>query len=338
MATVGVGNIPEAVSADSTQPNDSWSNQTEIALANNQKGYHSSCISWYNSQHYDSRGWLHDISLGTTGCSQWTDTGQRIEDIIGNYYEFYPQDYNDDGMVDQDTNGTRQGIYPDGRDDDLPEWIEITTDVAISLLGAPAGFIVAADDMAQALQPKDGFSAIKNDKGFEFLHTPGYYDNNWHDIAHFQRALYESGDTASNDDDLIIHSEVGRAGDYTTNLEFEMSFWKDYDPYVTKDAYSGSSTSSTTSLAGATEQQREDAVIVSTTNPREMTSTERRRFGIKKVDQSNPPTGIRTVDGEVPSFIGTNIPITILGKTWVEYNGRRDIQSVEVIGKSKPIK
>lgn len=363
--TVGVGVFGDSAVAIDDSPNDSWTHTMEIALASDQKAYHSSTVSWYGSEYYDSRStWMHDVSLSTVGTSQW-DSGARIEDMVGNYYEMFPKDYNEDGFVDADTNSNRQGIYPDGRNEDLPEWVELTTDLAIGALSAPAGFVVAADNMAEALQPKDGLKSIKNDRGFEFLNTPGYFENNWSDISHFQRALYESGDDVQSDDDLIVHGRCGRGGgDFTTNIQFLVSFWKDDVSYVSKDKFRGdctnstsctSSTSSTSSsstsnssdgpgkrseeappFSKSTPQQRREAMTVSTTNPHEMTKAERKACGIKRVDPSDPPAGVRERDGELPSFVATNLPVTIYGRRLAENDEETAVDVIHKVGQQIP--
>lgn len=358
-ATVGVGTFTSTAVAIDDNPNDSWTHRMEISLLSDQKGYHSSTVSWYGSEYLDSRDtWIHDVSLGTVGTSQW-DSGARIEDVVGNYYEMFPKDYNEDGIVDADTNADRQGIYPDGRNENLPEWVELTTDLAIGALSAPAGFIVAADDMAQALQPKDGLKSIKNDSGFEFLHTPGYFENNRSDISHFQRALYESGSNVQADDDLIVHSRCGRGGsDFTINIQFLVSFWKDDVNYVSEDKFRGDCTNSTscTSSISTSEssggpgkqpekgppfsksspQERQDAMIVSTTNPHEMTRGERKACGIERVDPSDPPAGVQERDGELPSFVATNVPMTIYGRRMAENEEGKAVDVVEKVGQRIP--
>ncbi|PSP54962.1 hypothetical protein BRC82_08195 [Halobacteriales archaeon QS_1_67_19] len=359
-ATVGIGSFAGTAMAIDDDPNNNWPHTMEIALASDQKAYHSSTVSWYGSEYLDSRStWIHDVSLGTVGSSQW-DSGARIEDIVGNYYEMFPKDYNEDGLVDADTNSDRQGIYPDGRGEDLPEWVEITTDLAIGALNAPAGFVVAADDMAAALQPKDGLKSIKNDKGFEFLNTPGYFEDNWSDISHFQRALYESEANAQADDDLVVHGRCGRGGgDFTTNVQFLMSFWKDDVNYVSEDESRGDCTNSTsctssssstntlsTSDSGGTTsgsddplpfsesmpQERKKSMVVSTTNPHEMTKGERKALGIERVDPSNPPMGVQERDGELPSFVATNIPMTIYARQMARNDSGKKVDVVQQVG------
>ena len=361
ITTTGFTQTVAGASAEDT-PNDSWTHSMEVPILNDQKGYQTSTTSWYGSQFLDSRNsWVHDVSLATVGSTQW-DSGARIEDIVGNYYEMFPKDYNQDGLVDADTNADRQGIYPDGRNEDLPEWVEITTDVAIGAFSAPAGFIVAADDMAQALQPKDGLKSIKNDKGFEFLNTPGYFEDNWSDISHFQRALYESGSTAEADDDLVVHGRVGRGGgDFTTNVQFLLSFWKDDVSYVDEGKFSGDCTNSTSCtsttttelyadqgdqpgkrdekappFSGSTPQERRDAMVVSTTNPHEMTETERQACGIEKVDPSDPPADVTRIDGELPSFVARNTPMTVYARELAENDQGKALDKVYEIGQNIP--
>ena len=363
VGTVGTGAVATTAAGATAEntPNNDWTHSMEVALMKDQKAYHTSTVSWYGSQWLDSRNtWLHDVSLGTVGSSQW-DSGARIEDIIGNYYEMFPKDYNEDGTVDPDTNGDRQGIYPDGSENvDLPEWVELTTDVAIGAFSAPAGFVLAADDIAEALQPKDGLKSIKNDKGFEFLHTPGYFENNWSDVTHFQRALYESGSDAQADDDLIVHGRVGRGGtDFDTNIQFLVSFWKDDVSYVSEDRFRGECTNSTSCTStttdtlqatggpsdgqgngkpfdGSTAAERERAMVVSSTHPREMTKAERRACGITKVDPSDPPAGVREIDGEMPSFVAQNVPATVYAREVAENDSERPVDRVWKVGQNIP--
>lgn len=273
----------------------------------------------------------------------------------------FPKDYNEDGLVDADTVADRQGIYPDGRNENLPEWVEITTDVAIGALSAPAGFIVAADDMAQALQPKDDLKSIKNNKGFEFLNTPGYFENNWSDISHFQRALYESGPDAQADDDLVVHGRVGRGGgDFTTNIQFLLSFWKSDLSYVDKGKYRGDCTNSTSCtetngveiktsfsedqgkkdeappFSDSTPSERKDAMVVSTTNPHEMSAKERKAIGIERVDPSDPPEDVSRHNGELPSFVARNTPVTVYAREMTRNNNGKGRDRVYKVGQNIP--
>lgn len=352
---------PVSGATSENTPTDSYTHSMEVTLSRDQTGYHTSTASWYGSEFLDSRNtWIHDVSLATVGSSQW-DSGARIEDLVGNYYEMFPKDYNEDGLVDADTVADRQGIYPDGRNEDLPEWVELTTDLAIGAFSAPAGFIVAADDMAEALQPKDGLKDIKDNKGFEFLYTPGYFDDNWSDLSHFQRALYESGSDAQADDDLVVHGRVGRGGgDFTTNIQFLLSFWKDDLSYVDKGKFSGDCTNSTsctsvdetgieTSLpddqgnsdeappfSDSTPSERKDAMVVSTTNPHEMSAKEREAVGIEHVDPSDPPAGVSRYDGELPSFVARNTPMTVYAREMTRNDNGKGRDRVYKIGQNIP--
>lgn len=320
-----------AAATSHNKPKKDWTDQYEFYLGDNDhKSYHSTDASWYHSEYYDSRGWMHDVSLGTTGVSQW-NSGIALEDIIGNYYEFWPKDYQDDGLVDQDTRGQRHGIWPDNKDESMEEWIEFTTDLAVGSLSAPSAFALAADDFAEMLQEQDGFKGIKNDKGFRFLHTVGYFEDNWSDIAHFQRALYESGFEAKWNDTLIIRSKLGRTpDDYDSWIEYEIMFWKNDEPLVDIYKWDGeknnspnASTSSSALLDSTTtstveKEALKDAMVVSTGNPYEMTDEERDRIGLVKVNPDNPPAGVEGIDGEYPNFVAKTMPIAVVGRAWKE--------------------
>lgn len=287
-------------------PQQQWSSEAVHNYAYSEYDlYQSTAVSWYCS--WDGgRGWTHDVDVGTAASGQWED-GAPFGAINRNKLEVYPTDYDKGGYVNPDNRDDLQGMYPSPQTGQLEEFIEVTTDLAIGTLGAPAAFAVAIDDVAETFEPHpDGLSDMYNGNGFRLKNNTGTFQDPWTDAGHYQRMIYYSGSEAEIDDELNIISEMFDQSGIYTRIKYQMLFNKTDQPgTIVNDESSQSSTSSV---------ETNDEEDMRTKKASEMTPEEREKYGIKRVNKDSPsPIARRAkrVDGELPEWIATNLPISV---------------------------
>jgi hypothetical protein len=321
----GAGLMSAPVSAANTNtPVKKWEHSVDFPVSGTSSSYHTSVIAWYGSD-LISRGWVHDFSLTGLGSTQW-DSGLRVNDITRNFYKFWPEDYQEDGRVPYDATAGRYGMYPPENEDYIPEGIQVPLEYAISAYYAPAGFIIAFNDLVDALTPENGFTSIKSGKGFKNLATPKWYQNNWSDISHYQRVLYESGQSSSVNDMLHVRSELGRGTNgsaFKSTIDYEIYCWRDDVPNLYK---SGSSSAALTSNDLTTSEDTNGFVSPTSGSPEKMKASERRKFGIEKYNPKKH--GVRKVLDETPSHVATRFPLAI-GVTTTTTDENGDIVDVD---------
>lgn len=287
-------------------PQQQWSSQAVHNYAYSDYDlYQSTAVSWYCS--WDGgRGWTHDVDVGTAASGQW-ESGTSYGAINRNKLEVYPTDHNKGGYVNPDNRDDLQGMYPSPQTGQLENFIEVTTDLAIGTLGTPAAFAVAIDDVAETFEPHpDGLSDIYSGNGFRLKNNTGTFQNPWTDAGHYQRMIYYSGSESEIDDELNIISEMFDQSGIYTRIKYQMLFNKTDQPGTV--AYDKSSQSSTSSV------ETKDDGKMRTKKASEMTPEERKKYGVKRVNKDAPSAIARRakrVDGELPEWIATNLPIAV---------------------------
>ncbi|WP_276300192.1 hypothetical protein [Halorussus lipolyticus] len=304
-------------------PQEQWSTEAVHNYAYSKYDlYQSTAVSWYCS--WDGgRGWTHDVDVGTAASGQWDD-GAPYGAISRNKLEVYPSDYDKGGYVNPDSRDDLQGMYPSPQTGALEDFIEVTTDLAIGTLGAPAAFAVAVDDVAETFEPyPDGQSSIYNGNGFRLKNNTGTFQDPWTDAGHYQRMIYYSGSESEIDDELNIISEMFDQSGIYTRIKYQMLFNKTDQPGTI--ANDESSQSSTSSVEAKDEEQTQIR------KASEMTPEERETYGVKKVNKDSPSAIARRakrVDGELPEWIATNLPVSVRAY-------KQEIDSGEVVSETE---
>lgn len=268
----------------------------------------SSSLHWYGAYQPATRsGWRHDMALTTCADSEFQDdywiSGEANE-ITATEYSLTVIDPDGQNVL-AEPHPDYFGVHPNSGGIDVPQWVETPFDLTIGSLHPTVAFALAADDMYQALTPKDGFS-YRSD-GVDFRHSTGLFEVLWSETAHFNRFELENLDGAGGGNDLLVTATTGTT-EFATEPEvtFDVFLFEDNTPSVF------------TSSVDATDDLRVSSfgpsdVSVDTRDPERMTAAQQDALGIHDVYDAD----IRSPHGERIQYVATNLPVTIAS------NGRK---------------
>ncbi|WP_396610562.1 twin-arginine translocation signal domain-containing protein [Haloferax sp. S1W] len=332
--SVGLANTASAASGNCEtdypkNPQKQWTADAQHDYSGGDYDLYQTTVVSYFCSWDGGRGWTHDVDVGTVASGQWS-SGSGYNSINRNLLEIWPRDYESGGEIDRDSTHDTFGWYPESQDGNVDDFIETSMDLVIGTFYAPAGFVVALDDIAETFEPyADGISHPDkwDSKGVRIKSNTGTFENAWQDAGQYQRFKYFSGSNADSDDDVFVVSEMHdmttSSGDWLgTRIKYEMSFWELSQPSVIRrdsvgsgsgDVLEGDDLFSLDAPVSAQESKQESKPV-RTKKAEEMTPEERERYGVRRVDKENPSKFARyakEVDGELPEWVATNIPISI---------------------------
>lgn len=308
--TSGVGDTSAVSCCDEENtPEDSTNEKSKVEHQGEHVWSQSTSLHWYSSyQTPSTTGWVHDFALSTcVGCeyqdSHWiSGDSNEIKSINYEITKMKP----DNQKVDMGTNPEYNCVYPKDNDDILPDWVEIPFDLTIGSLHPTIAFALAADDMAEALAPKDGWNY--NSDGVDFTHSTS--GTLWSDAAYFNRFRFIDEDGHGSDGDLGIDMKVNAstvAAEFAPNPEVEI------DVYLFEDI-------GPTLQTAETDEEWDDYSVykfgntaegLNTVNPSQMSSDEKEVFGVKDVSDKS----IKSPYGEEITYVASDLPISVVKKS-----------------------
>lgn len=160
--------------ADSQQ---SWPGDYEI----------SHTMEWFQTYYNgENDSWVHDFSIQSHACSKHNKYTTLIPECTGWGYRI-----ESGGIVRPYVNEEMHGVNPKGGNGDMPEWTEAVMEGAIGTMSTTGSVLLSAKNLADAMDPADGFDTSLDD-GFRWLHTYGHFEDGAEQVSSHHRSTLEA--------------------------------------------------------------------------------------------------------------------------------------------------